>query len=195
MSTVGRPFPGVRIEIRTADRGPAGPDDVGDVVVRTPTMMAGYWHDPGRTAEVLADGWLRTRDFGHVDPNGLLHLAGRTRDVIIVDAQVTYAGPIEDVLSRHPDVREAHVIGTPDNTTGEAIHAFVVPAGRDRQRGTRRPGPRRMGALSVPSTITVVREVPQTVAGTRTSWRCWPGSPPRVLNVTSSLWCDRRSLS
>lgn len=167
MPTVGRPYPGVRIEIRTADGGPAGPDDVGDVVVRTPTMMAGYWHDPGRTAEVLADGWLRTRDLGHVDPNGLLHLAGRTRDVIIVDAQVTYAGPIEDVLSRHPDVREAHVIGTPDNTTGEAIHAFVVPAGErepdsaelaDLVRGE-------LGALSVPSTITVVREVPQTVAG------------------------------
>lgn len=161
MTSVGRPYPGVAIDIRPRVGGP------GDIMVRTPTMMSGYWRDPERTAQVMADGWLRTRDLGGVDANGLLHLVGRTRDVIVVDARITYAAPIEAALARHPDVSEAHVIGTPDDRTGEAIHAFVVPSGarepdlaalRELVRG-------RLGALSVPSTITVVEDVPQTVGG------------------------------
>jgi acyl-CoA synthetase (AMP-forming)/AMP-acid ligase II len=167
MTTVGRPHPDVQLEIRTPDGQPVEPGDIGDIVVRTPTMMSGYWRDPEHTIDVLADGWLDTRDLGHVDGNGLLSLAGRTRDVIIVNAQLTYAGPIEDVLSRHPDVSEAHVIGTPDDSTGEAIHAFVVPAGEREPVSSELADLVRaeLGALSVPSTITVVRDVPQTVAG------------------------------
>lgn len=167
MTTVGRPYPGVRLEIRSPDGEPVEPGGTGDIFVRTPSMMSGYWRDPERTAEVLTDGWVRTRDLGHLDDNDLLHLVGRTRDVIFVNAQMAYAGPIEDVLSRHPDVSEAHVIGTPDDRTGEAIHAFVVPLG-DREPTTAELAElvsTELGAISVPSTITVVRDVPQTVTG------------------------------
>lgn len=167
MTSVGRLYPGVRLEVRAPDGTPVAPGEQGDVVVRTPTMMSGYWHDPERTADVLADGWLQTRDLGHLDDHGLLHLAGRTRDVVIVDAQVVYAAPIEGVLARHPDIREAHVVGTPDDATGEAIHAFVVPAGEATPRAAELAELVRveLGPLSVPSTITVVRDVPQTVTG------------------------------
>lgn len=67
-------------------------------------MMAGYWDDPGETRDVLRDGWLRTRDLGRLDGDGRLHLSGRARDVIMVNAMVVYAGPIERVLAGHPDV-------------------------------------------------------------------------------------------
>lgn len=161
MTSVGRVHRDVQVEIRSTSDGP------GQIWVRGPSMMSGYWHDPECTAEVMREGWLCTRDLGHLDENGLLRLAGRTRDVVIVNAQIAYAGPIEDVLSRHADVSEAHVIGTPDDRTGEAIHAFVVPWG-DREPDVAELADlvrTELGAISVPTTITVVRDVPQTVTG------------------------------
>ena len=67
-------------------------------------MMTGYWDDPEQTREVLRDGWLHTRDLGHLEPDGMLHLTGRARDVIMVNAEVCYAGAIERVLATHPQV-------------------------------------------------------------------------------------------
>ncbi|MDQ7904038.1 long-chain fatty acid--CoA ligase [Phytohabitans sp. ZYX-F-186] len=155
-ASVGRPLPAVRVEIRD-----------GEVWVRSPHMMTGYWNDPERTAEVLRDGWLRTRDLGHLDGGGMLHLTGRARDVIMVNAEVCYAGAIERVLATHPAVAQAYVVGAPDPVTGEAIHAFVVPAGEhepDRAALVDLVG-RRLSANSVPRTVTVIREVPMSASG------------------------------
>ncbi|WP_348637874.1 class I adenylate-forming enzyme family protein [Actinomadura madurae] len=135
--------------------------------MRSPSMMAGYWDDPGETRDVLRDGWLRTRDLGRLDGDGRLHLSGRARDVIMVNAMVVYAGPIERVLAGHPDVAEAYVAGAPDEETGEAVHAFVVPAhGRRPGGGALRDLVRdELGADSVPRTITVVPAVPTSAGG------------------------------
>jgi len=116
---------------------------------------------------VLRDGWVRTQDLGYVDEEGFIYLTGRTRGVIIVNALVRYAGPIERVLASHADVAEAYVVGTPDEQTGEAIHAFVVPA------DGRAPDHDALAALvnaelgeeSVPRTITEISAVPVTAAG------------------------------
>jgi acyl-coenzyme A synthetase/AMP-(fatty) acid ligase len=155
-ASVGRPLPAVRVAIRD-----------GEICVRSPHMMIGYWEDPAQTAEVLRDGWLHTRDLGHLDGAGMLHLTGRARDVIMVNAEVCYPGAIERVLAAHDTVAQAYVVGSPDPVTGEAIHAFVVPAGG--------PEPDRMAlaglvrekltANSVPKTITVIREVPLSASG------------------------------
>jgi acyl-CoA synthetase (AMP-forming)/AMP-acid ligase II len=154
-ASVGRPI----VPVRVAD---------GEIEVRSPYQMTGYWGDGERTAEVLReDGWLRTRDRGHLDDRGLLHLTGRSRDIIIVQANVVYAGPIERVLAGHPDVDEAYVVGAPDETTGEAVHAFVVPA------DGRSPDPAVLSALvraelgeaSVPATLAVVDGVPVAPSG------------------------------
>ncbi|MCP9970738.1 fatty acid--CoA ligase family protein [Actinomadura madurae] len=158
LASVGRPHPGVEIDVEAG---------TGEILVRSPSMMAGYWDDPGETRDVLRDGWLRTRDLGRLDGDGRLHLSGRARDVIMVNAMVVYAGPIERVLAGHPDVAEAYVAGAPDEETGEAVHAFVVPA------HGRRPGGRalrdlvrdELGADSVPRTITVVPAVPTSAGG------------------------------
>ena len=91
--------------------------------MRTPYQTVGYWRDPEQTAEVYGDGWVRTRDLGYLDARGYLHLTGRTRDVIIVNGMVDYAGPIEQALAKHPDIDQAYVVGAPDEQTGEAIHA------------------------------------------------------------------------
>jgi acyl-CoA synthetase (AMP-forming)/AMP-acid ligase II len=154
--SVGRPMPRVDVEIRD-----------GEVCVRSPHMMTGYWDDPEQTRDVLRDGWLHTRDLGHLDADGMLHLTGRTRDVILVNAEVCYAGAIERVLSAHPSVAQAYVVGAPDPDTGEAIHAFVVPAGdgvpdRDELVTLVRE---RLTANSAPKSVTVIREVPMSATG------------------------------
>jgi acyl-CoA synthetase (AMP-forming)/AMP-acid ligase II len=139
----------------------------GEIYVKSPSQMAFYWGQPEETRDVLRGGWVRSRDLGHVDEEGYVYLTGRTRDVIFVNALVIYAGPIERVLASHADVAEAYVVGTQDDKTGEAIHAFVVPAdGRAPDRDALAALVRaELGEDSVPKTITEVSGVPVTAAG------------------------------
>ncbi|MEN3537966.1 AMP-binding protein [Microbispora sp. ZYX-F-249] len=166
-TSVGRPHPGVEISVRDEEGRPVAAGRTGEIHVRGPFLMAGYWNQPEETRDVLRDGWLRTRDLGHLDETGLLYLAGRTRDVIIVNAIVVYAGPIEKALAGHPDVAEAYVTGAPDERTGEAVHAFVVPApGRTPDHAALAELVRaELGADSVPRTITTVASVPVAPSG------------------------------
>ncbi|MGH8825639.1 MAG: class I adenylate-forming enzyme family protein [Jiangellaceae bacterium] len=166
--SVGKVLPHVEVSVRDPDGRPVPVGGIGQIFVRSPQLMARYWGDDEvRTGEVLRDGWLDTRDLGHLTPDGFLHLTGRVRDVIMVDAHVHYAAPIERVLAGHPDIDQAYVIGAPDKRTGEAIHAFVVP------RDGRAPDPDilsslvrvELGAESVPTTMTVIPHVPLTPGG------------------------------
>ncbi|MEU7743540.1 fatty acid--CoA ligase family protein [Nonomuraea sp. NPDC049158] len=165
--SVGRPHPGVEISVRDEDDREVATGRTGEIHVRSPYLMSGYWGQPAETRDTLRDGRLRTRDLGYVDEEGFLHLVGRSRDVIMVNAMVVYAGPIERVLAGHPDVDEAYVAGAPDELTGEAVHAFVVPAagrtpGRDALTALVRA---ELGDDSVPRTITVVPAVPVAASG------------------------------
>jgi acyl-coenzyme A synthetase/AMP-(fatty) acid ligase len=170
IASVGRPHPGVEVSVRDARGVDVGRGRRGEIHVRSPYMMAGYWGDPAENRATVRDGWVRTRDLGRLDGDGFLHLDGRARDVIMVNAMVVYAGPIERVLARHPDVAEAYVAGAPDEGTGEAVHAFVVPAAGRYPDGT---AMKEMAALvlaelgedSVPQTITAVPVVPATASG------------------------------
>jgi acyl-CoA synthetase (AMP-forming)/AMP-acid ligase II len=155
LASVGRPLPGVDVAIRE-----------GEILVRSPQAMCGYLDEPELTAEVLTDGWVRTRDLGRLE-NGYLYLTGRARDVIIVDALPVYAGPIERVLSAQEDVDQAYVVGAPDDRRGEAVHAFVVPRpGRSPDPVALRAAVRgELGDLSVPETITELPEVPVAISG------------------------------
>ena len=155
LASVGRPLPGVGVAVRD-----------GEILVRTPYQMCGYLDEPELTAEVLVDGWVRTRDLGRLE-DGYLYLTGRAREVIIVDAMPVYAGPIERTLIGHQDVDQAYVVGAPDDLRGEAVHAFVVPrAGRPLDHVALREAVRaELGELSVPQTITELAEVPVAVSG------------------------------
>ncbi|MTK03520.1 class I adenylate-forming enzyme family protein [Micromonospora sp. CP22] len=164
LASVGRPPPVTELSIRDADGRPA---TEGELFVRTPAQAHAYWTDPAETAEVFVDGWVRTRDLARLDSDGYLHLLGRARDVIIVHANLVYAGPIERVLATDPTVAEAYVIGLPDDVTGEAVHAFLVPAtGRvpdvDRLRAL---VAQTLGAPSAPKTIELIDRVPVAPSG------------------------------
>jgi fatty-acyl-CoA synthase len=170
LASTGRPHPRMEISVRDEAGRELAPSHDGEIFVRCPYQMKGYWGDPAETRDVLRDGWIRTRDLGHVDDQGYLYLVGRTRDVILVNAMVVYAGPIERVLASHPDVIDAYVTGAPDERTGEAVHAFVVPSG---DRAFDGAAPAELAALvraqlgedSVPQTITAVPGVPVAASG------------------------------
>ncbi|MEU1686750.1 AMP-binding protein [Micromonospora sp. NPDC005707] len=130
LRSCGRPYGDVTVEIRDADGRvlPAGVD--GEVWARTNLSFAGYHGQPELTAETLVDGWVRTRDIGHLDADGYLYLVDRLQDRILTRQRSwpIYSRPIEDVLAAHPEVRAAAVIGVPDPVAGELPHAYVVPA-------------------------------------------------------------------
>ena len=98
----------------------------GELLARGPQVMQGYWQRPEASAEVLKDGWLLTGDVAVMDEHGTFRIVDRKKDMILVSGFNVYPNEIEDVLSRHPKVLEAAVVGMKDAKTGEAVHAFVV---------------------------------------------------------------------
>jgi HIP---CoA ligase len=126
-TTVGRPRPGFELRIVGEDGTDVVPGEAGEVVLRGGSIMAGYLDDPAETAKVLSvDGWLRTGDLGEVDEAGRLRIVGRVKDMFIVGGFNAYPAEIENALLRHPSVRQAAVIGIPDQRLGEVGMAFVV---------------------------------------------------------------------
>jgi fatty-acyl-CoA synthase len=127
-ATAGRPMP--RCEVRVMDSGgyTARPDRHGEIVVRGPSLMRGYWRNPQATAEVMRDGWLRTGDLGSLDTDGCLHVTGRIKDVITVGTSNVAPADLEAVLADSPDIAAAAVVGRPDDKLGEVPVAVIVLA-------------------------------------------------------------------
>ncbi|MFJ4812669.1 class I adenylate-forming enzyme family protein [Streptomyces longwoodensis] len=100
--------------------------EIGEIVVRGPGVMQGYWNDPGATREITLDGWTRTGDLGFVDDEGRISLVDRTKDVIIRAGQNVYPSEIERALMTHPAVHDAAVVGMPDDDYGEVPLAYVA---------------------------------------------------------------------
>ena len=103
---------------------PAG--QIGEIVIKGPGVMKGYWNKPEETAAVIRNGWLHTGDIGYTDEDGYIYLTERKKDLIIRGGENVYPKEVEDVLHRHPQVLEAGVIGIPDPVYGEEVKAFVV---------------------------------------------------------------------
>jgi long-chain acyl-CoA synthetase len=99
----------------------------GELLVRGPQVMAGYWQRPDETAKTVKNGWLWTGDIARMDEDGYFYIVDRKKDMILVSGFNVYPNEIEDVISLHPKVLEAAVVGLPDNTSGEIVRAFVVP--------------------------------------------------------------------
>lgn len=122
LSSVGQPFG--QVEVKIAGASNAG--DVGEILVRSPLVMTGYWNAPDASADTLCGDWLHTGDIGHIDCDGYLHLTDRAKDVIISGGTNIYSREVEDVLIQHPSVEEAAVVGKPSQEWGEDVAAFVV---------------------------------------------------------------------
>ena len=129
LASVGPAFTGVEVRVGGADDAPLPPGEVGEVLVRGDTVMAGYWDNPAATAETLRGGWLHTGDVGSMDADGYLTLKDRSKDVIISGGSNIYPREVEEVLLRNPAVAEVSVVGQADAEWGEIVIAFIVPRG------------------------------------------------------------------
>jgi long-chain acyl-CoA synthetase len=127
--SIGLPVPSTDLSIRDDDNRELGigQDQVGEICIRGPQVMRGYWNRPDETAKVMTeDGYLRTGDLGYVDERGYTRIVDRKKDMILVSGFNVYPNEIEDVVVHHPGVLEAAVVGVPDEKTGEAVKLVVV---------------------------------------------------------------------
>ncbi len=126
LGTAGRPYGCVEVRVADAADAPLPVGETGEILCRGPTVMPGYWMNEEANARTLAGGWLHTGDVGALDEHGYLTLKDRSKDVIISGGSNIYPREVEEVLLRHPGVREVSVIGRPDDEWGEVVVAYVV---------------------------------------------------------------------
>ena len=126
--SVGVPIVGTDAKIVDVETGTRElpPDEAGELLVKGPQVMSGYWNQPEETAQVLRDGWLYTGDVATVDEDGYFYIVDRKKDLILTAGYNVYPREVEEVLYQHPKVLEAAVIGLPDKVRGEKVTAYVV---------------------------------------------------------------------
>ena len=125
--TIGYPLPSTDFAIRDAEGNDVAAGEAGEICIRGPQVMAGYWNRPDETAKVMtADGYFRSGDVGVFLPDGQIRVVDRMKDMVLVSGFNVYPNEVEDVLAKHPGVLESAVIGLPDEHSGEAVTAFVV---------------------------------------------------------------------
>jgi acyl-CoA synthetase (AMP-forming)/AMP-acid ligase II len=127
--TVGSVTPGYEVKIVDENRQPLGTNEVGEIALRSGSVMLGYYKDEELTRQVIdEDGWYYSGDLGSFDEEGYLRIAGRIKDMIIRAGQNIYPAELEDVLVKYPKVEYAAVVGVPDDIAGERVEAFVIPS-------------------------------------------------------------------
>jgi long-chain acyl-CoA synthetase len=126
---VGRPAGGAEVRLVDAEGRPVAPGGVGELEVRGPTVMKGYYGDPEETAAAFRDGWFRTGDLAWIDGEGFVSIVGRKKDTILRGGYSVFPREVEDVILTHPQVAEAIVVGVPHEGLGQEVKAVVVPRG------------------------------------------------------------------
>lgn len=124
--SAGRPVATCEVRIVDAEGREAGRGTVGEIVIRGPFVMRGYWKNPELSREAIRDGWLHTGDAGYMDTAGFVYITDRIKDMIISGGENVYSTEVEGVVSRHPAVAQCAVIGIPSAQWGEAVHAIIV---------------------------------------------------------------------
>ncbi|WP_435419049.1 fatty acid--CoA ligase [Parerythrobacter aurantius] len=128
MRSAGKALPGNELRILDENLQPLPPGQIGEVAIKSPSVMIGYWNRPEETARTLiGDGWLRTGDAGIMDEEGYLYIQDRIKDMIISGGENVYPAEVESALFGHEEVADVAVIGVPDEKWGEAVKAIVVP--------------------------------------------------------------------
>lgn len=128
LGSAGRARPGIEVRVVDETGVPVADGEAGELVVRGPSVMSGYWKQPEATAETIRNGWLHTGDLGVMSAHGVVRLLDRTKDMIISGGSNVYAVEVEAALAAHESVAEVAVIGTSDDLWGERVVAVVVPA-------------------------------------------------------------------
>lgn len=165
LHTIGRPRPGIDAAVLDPEDRPVVDGTIGELCLRSPAMMRGYWHDPVATADTVRDGWLHTGDLAYVDETGCLRLAGRSKEMFIRGGYNVYPVEVEAILSSHPDVVDAALVPRPDPVMGEIGVAVIIP--RDPEappslESLREFCAAKLAAYKLPEAVRVVPELPLT---------------------------------
>jgi fatty-acyl-CoA synthase len=167
LSSCGKPVATIRLSLLGEDDNPVADGETGEICLQGPCMMDGYWNQPELTADTIRDGWLHTGDMATCDDQGFLTIVDRKKDMIVSGGFNVFPREIEDVLTAHPSVAGAAVIGVPDDKWGEAVTALVVV----------RPGEQvspdeliqlvreRKGPIATPKVVELIDAIPLTPVG------------------------------
>jgi fatty-acyl-CoA synthase len=158
----GKPYPHLDVALRDPGTGALleGPAE-GELVVKGPNVFAGYWRNPEATEAAFADGWLLTGDVAARDEEGYYRIVGRTKDMVISGGENVYPAEIENVLHEHAAVKEAAVVGVPDERWGESCLAFVVLAGESSEEELLEHCRARLARYKVPKGVRFVDALPR----------------------------------
>ncbi|KQY99103.1 acyl-CoA synthetase [Caulobacter sp. Root1455] len=168
MRSAGLPMPGAELKILGENGETLPPGAVGEVAVRSPANMAGYWKLPQATADTIgSDGWLRTGDAGYLDEDGYLFIHDRVKDMIISGGENIYPAEVESAVYGHPHVAEVAVIGVPDDTWGEAVKAVVAlkPGAPEDPADIIAFAKSRIAGFKAPKTIDFIEALPRNASG------------------------------
>jgi fatty-acyl-CoA synthase len=165
--SVGHPLFHVDVKVVDAEGQECGPDELGELLIRGPQIVPGYWNRPEETARALAGGWLHTGDLARRDAEGYHYIVGRLKDMFISGGENVYPAEVESILAAHPEVASAAVIGVPDPRWGEVGRAIVVtnngkPADAESLLAFCRE---RLARYKVPKSVVYVESLPVTGAG------------------------------
>lgn len=165
--SIGLPIPHVEVKLMDTDSQEVPVGEVGEVCVKGPNVMLGYWNRPKETAWTLRDGWLHTEDLAYRDEEGWIFIVDRLKDMIISSGENVYPREVEEVLMAHPDIKEAAVIGIPDKLRGQAICAYIVPedGGTTDKRMIRKYLLSRIAAYKVPKEFIFCNQLPRNNTG------------------------------
>lgn len=166
--SVGVPVPGACVRIvSTTDGSDLPPGEVGEIVVSGPMVVPGYWESPEESEHAIRDGWLHTGDLGKVTEEGWLFVIDRMKDLINAGGYKVVPRDVEDVLYQHPAVREACVVGVPDEYRGETVRAFVslVPGAEATTEELMEFCRERMAAYKYPRAVILLEELPKNASG------------------------------
>lgn len=166
LGTVGKPIKGYEVRLDAGDGKPDA-EGLGEIVVRAPGVMKGYWKAPEITAETIKDGWLYTGDIGSIDEDGYLSIVDRKKDLIIRGGFNVFPRDIEDAMVEHPAVALCGVVGRPDPKYGEEVVAFVqlAPGHEVSEEELVAFGKQRLGGYKYPREVHIVDAVPLTPVG------------------------------
>lgn len=166
--SIGMPIDGVAMEVRNLEDDQAvAPGQLGEIVIRGPNVMLGYWNRPAETAKVIQNGWFHTGDIGMVDEQGYFFIVDRVKDMINVGGMKVYPSEVENVLYQHPAVAEAAVFGAPDAIMGERVKAHIVlkPGQTLSEAELIATCRRRIASFKAPSTVAFVDAIPKNPTG------------------------------
>jgi fatty-acyl-CoA synthase len=165
IGSVGYPLFHIDMKVIREDGTACAPDEEGELLIRGPHVVAGYWNRPDATNETIRDGWLRTGDVATQDADGCFRILGRSKDMFISGGENVYPAEVESVITAYPSVHEAAVVGVPDETWGEVGRAFLVVGDGFDQDGLAAFLNDRLARYKLPRSYVVLDEIPLTAIG------------------------------